>query len=99
MKQKVIDMRKELKIDALKKLKAFVKTNQFNKGNINGLCLAILRMYSKLEIITRSQLNYLQLIIDNDSYNYNNQWESYYWKPGLKAPRIRWINKKLKELE
>lgn len=99
MKQKVIDMKKESKIDAWEKLKAFVKTDEFNSRGVNGLCLAILRMYYGYKTITKSQLDYIQLVIDKDDRNYISEWGSYHWRPGLKAPRIKWINKKLRELE
>ena len=85
-------MKKSEKIDALEKLKAFVKSDGFECGGCDGLCIVI-----KWGIkITQTQRVYLRSLIPKkrpfaDGF--------YCWKVGERTPRIRFINKKLKELD
>jgi len=86
-------MKKSDKIDALEKLKAFVKSDGFGtEKGYDGLCLII---NSGIEI-TITQRVYLRSLIPMkrpfaDGF--------YCWKVGERTPRIRFINKKLKELD
>lgn len=86
-------MKRTEKIDALKKLKAFVKSEKLKYG----LCNSILWLGIR-DLITPEQRTYLESVVPKRRPVRYNMF-SYCWEPGVKKPRIDFINKKLKELE
>lgn len=87
-------MKKSEKIDALKKLKAFVKSDKFGKGVFQewGLCASANYISGGL---FSNQYVYLRKLIRKQKRMPNS---SYCWKQGVKAPRIRFIDRELKKL-
>ena len=86
-------MKRTEKIDALKKLRAFVKSERLEYG----LCNSIFWL-GVLDLITPEQRTYLESVVPKRRPVLSNMF-SYCWEPGVKKPRIDFINKKLKELE
>ena len=84
-------MKRAKKIDALRKLRAFVKSGNFIY-RWDGLCGAI--RYGLYDETTKGQRIYLISLIPREK-----PYEGYCWKPGAKAPRIKFINEHLKRLE
>lgn len=88
-------MKREIKIQAWKKMKAGVKGDKFGRGvhQYNGLCHVLTTIYydydfEVVEYIGRV-LRKLKRMKDS----------AYVWEPGVKAPRIKWINEQIKKLE
>ncbi len=84
-------MKKADKIDALKKLKAFVKSEEFGLIT-DGLCIANGELYAD-DLITEDQYFFIKKTIPKHTPY------SYVWKVGAKKPRIKWINEQKKKLE
>ena len=86
-------MKKADKIDALKKLRWFVKDRlgeATSAGILAGLCDII--KYSSIELIEEEKEYLLKIIPKHSEYEY-------VWKERVKAPRIKWINEQIKRLE
>lgn len=83
------------KIEALKRMETFVKSKEFGKGKYyHGLCLVAWHFRNTLSLGTYEQAKYLVELVEKE---FNDS--QYHWKPGLKSPRIKWIDKQIKELE
>lgn len=87
-------MKKQEKIDALKILRRFVRSEKFGiRTSFVGLCHAMIKL-THMNRLSYDQYQYLiKLIPERRPYN------GYCWKYGLKKPRIDWINEKIKALE
>lgn len=83
-------MKKANKIDALKKLKAEIKRDDY----FSGLCYSITILYLFGKKITNGQKRYLRSLIPK-----KRPYSGYCWKHGVKSPRIKFINEQLKRLE
>lgn len=86
-------MKKQEKIDVLKKIKKEVVNPRIVEA-WSGICLAMtwLRSYSQ---ITGEQERWVESKLPKQRY----QATGYCWEPGVKAPRIKWINEQIKLLE
>lgn len=80
-------MTKAEKVNALKILRAFVKSKEFK--NRSGLCSSIM-----IVNITREQRDYLWSIIPTKT-----PYGDFCWKPREKVPRIAFLDKKIERLE
>lgn len=96
-------MKKANKIDALKKLKAFVKSDEFGRDCISqyqGLC-AMNYALSQRGVISYNQYVFIREIIRRKDIEVNIPRDRghYLWLRGTKSPRIKFINEHLKRLE
>lgn len=90
-------MKKQEKINAWKKMKAGVKGDKFGRGvhQNNGLCHVLTTVYYDYDLddevaeYIRKILRKLKRMKDS----------AYVWEPGVKAPRIKWINEQIKKIE
>ena len=84
-------MKKEKKIIAIKKLIKFVKSKEFGGGKRpDGICLTLGSLDTSFE-----QDVYIRSILPEKRYT---QSSGYVWEPGLKKPRIEFLQGKLKKL-
>lgn len=88
-------MKKAEKIDALKKLKAFVKSDSFPQIFTNGLCASACDLNSSGKI-TDAQMTFL---VGPFRKTNTKKYGYFRWERGVKAPRIKWINEQIKKLE
>lgn len=80
-------MDKKTKLEALEELKTAIKT-----GCYMGLCQA------NLVVIPGKKYYYLYNLIK--SYpTFRGRIDHYYWKPYKVKPRIKWIDKRIRELQ
>lgn len=101
----------EQKIEILKELRDFIDSEEFS-GMIDGICLAI--RTSKFKCRLQFEFSYREYLLwfsdilheerkkaakaANDMFPVRAYFP-YYWKPGLKEPRIKWVNQQLEKLE
>lgn len=87
----------EQKIEALKRMKTFVKSKEFGKGKYyDGLCFVAQDFRDSLSLGTYEQAEYLVELVEKE-FKFNGL--KFHWKPGLESPRIKWIDKQIKKLE
>jgi len=83
------------KIKLLKKLKEAIREGAIGEDGCGGLCGVIATIeYSILTDITNDEKIYLFSIIPK-----KRRPDDYCWEPYVKAPRIRFINKKIDQLK
>ena len=88
-------MKKQEKIDALKKLRAYTRREEC----LSGLCYNINNMSLSNKLVGKEYFYLMDLLYSlNRKLQYSGD-SDYCWKPEVKAPRIKWLTEKIKELE
>ena len=84
-------------ISAYKKMRAFVKSKRFGAFHWqrNGLCHILDELYFSGSI-SYSAEEYIRDVIRKLRSKANT---AYLWSPGVRAPRVKWINEQIKKLE
>lgn len=89
-------MKKQEKIDALKKTLEYVQGDNFGMTKVCvGLCEVAEELYYKDDISFDQEMYVLDLIQSHPKYEYGR----YTWKEGAKAPRIKWLKEQIAKLE
>ena len=87
-------MKKADKIDKLKRLLRQLKSKGFGKKQYaDGLCLI---MFADKENYPLEFRHYIYKRLPMKRFG---PFRNYCWEPGIKAPRIKWINEQIKKLE
>jgi hypothetical protein len=91
-------MKAKEKIEVLEKLKAYIKSEKFGRSTglgrfrPDGICIALSRL-KEAEEIYLSDIFFVTRLLPPRKSN------PYCWRPGLKKPRIKWIDEQIKLLE
>jgi len=85
-------MTKKRKIEVLKEIKKNVTEHLWT-----GLCAESCRLRNN-STITQSEYEWLKKLIEKKRPQ-GKGIGTYYWNVGVKAPRIKWINQRIKELQ
>ena len=89
-------------VELLKILKeSYITTPKDSRAVCSGLCLFVGMLNEYNPTITKDDKKRLFIIVEDnppkEMYNPRGKETGWYWKPGNKKPRIKWLDKMIKK--